>query len=137
MAAQRRKLTVVDRTAIGLRLRDGWGIRQIALALGRSAGTVSDEVNRNGGQAAYDAGAAEGQASAKRELTGRTPKMARNGALFTEAARLLRLGWSPEQISDRRKREKAGMERPPAFACRTRRSTPRSMPCRAASCGAN
>jgi IS30 family transposase len=31
--------------------------------------------------------------------------MARNGALFTEAARLLGLGWSPEQITGRHKRE--------------------------------
>ncbi len=51
-------MTVVDRTTIALRLRDGWGIRQIACALGRSAGTISDEVNRNGGSAAYEAGAA-------------------------------------------------------------------------------
>jgi len=112
MAAQRRKLTVVDRTTIDLRLRDGWGIRQIALALGRSAGMVSDEVNRNGGPSGYDAGAAEGQAAAKRDLTGRRPRMARDGPLFTEAARLLGLGWSPEQVSGRRKREEAGMERP-------------------------
>jgi transposase, IS30 family len=112
MASQRRKLTVVDRTTIDLRLRDGWGIRQIALALGRSAGTVSDEVNRNGGPAAYDAGVAEGQAAAKRDLTGRRPGMAHDGPLFTEAARLLGLGWSPEQVSGRRKREEAGMERP-------------------------
>lgn len=51
MVAQRRKFTAVDRTTIALRLRDGWGIRRIARALGRSPGTVSDEVNRNGGHA--------------------------------------------------------------------------------------
>jgi len=96
MAAQRRKFTVVDRTTIALRLRDGWGIRRIACGLGRSPGTISDE----------------GQAAAKRELTGRKPRMSRDGGLFTEAARLLGLGWSPEQISGRRKREEAGMERP-------------------------
>jgi len=110
MAAQRRNLTVVDRTTIALRLRDGWGIRRIARDLGRSPGTVSDEVNRNGGQATYEAGAAEGQAADKRALTGRKPGLARDGALFTEAARLLGLGWSPEQISGRRKREDAGMQ---------------------------
>ena len=112
MAAQRRKFTVVDRTTIALRLRDGWGIRRIACGLGRSPGTISDEVNRYGGSVAYEAGAAEGQAAAKRELTGRKPRMSRDGGLFTEAARLLGLGWSPEQISGRRKREEAGMERP-------------------------
>lgn len=40
MADQRRKLTVADRTTVDLRLRDGWGIRQIAFALGRCTGTV-------------------------------------------------------------------------------------------------
>jgi len=118
MAAPRRAFTVVDRTTISLRLRDGWGIRMIARTPGRpdartpgrSAGTVSDEINRNGGQAAYDAGAAQGQAAAKRELTGRKPRISRDGALFAEAARLLGLGCSPEQISGRRRREDAGMQ---------------------------
>lgn len=111
MAARRRALTIVDRTTIALRLRDGWGIRQIAGALGRSAGTISDEVNRNAGPAAYDAAAATGQAAAKRELTGRQPRMAADGALFAEVSRRIGLGWSPEQISGRRKREEAGMQR--------------------------
>src|SRR3978361_400842 len=99
MAAQRRKLTVVDRTTIDLRLRDGWGIRQSALAVGRSAGMVADEVNRTGGPAAYDAGAAEGQAAAKRDLTGRRPRMARDGPLFTEAARRPGRGWGAQRGS--------------------------------------
>ena len=34
----------------------------------------------------------------------------RDGAVFIEASRLLGLGWSPEQISGRRKREDAGMQ---------------------------
>jgi IS30 family transposase len=112
MADPRRAFTVVDRTTISLRLRDGWGIRKIARSLGRSPGTISDEVNRNGGSMAYEAGAAGVEAAAKRQLTGRRPRMSHDGALFTEAARLLGLGWSPEQISGRRKREEAGMERP-------------------------
>ncbi len=112
MAAPRRTLTIVDRTTIALRLRDGWGIRQVACALGRSPGTISDEVNRNGGTGAYEAGAATGQAAAKRELTGRKSRMAPDGALFAEVSRLVGLGWSPEQISGRRKREEAGMQRP-------------------------
>jgi hypothetical protein len=38
--------------------------------------------------------------------------MAPAGALFAEVSCLVGLGWSPEQISGRRKREEAGMERP-------------------------
>jgi transposase, IS30 family len=112
MAVSRRALTVVDRTTIALRLRDGWGIRQIAGALARSPGTISDEVNRNGGSAAYEAGGATGQAAARREMTGRKPRMAHDGTLFAEVSRLVSLGWSPEQISGRRKREAAGMACP-------------------------
>jgi IS30 family transposase len=56
MATHRRKLTRVDRTLIAVRLRDGWGIRRIALALVRSPGTISDEVRRHGGTDGYFAG---------------------------------------------------------------------------------
>ena len=111
MVTPRRMLTVVDRTAIALRLGDGWGIRRIATALGRSPGTVSGEVCRNGGTAAYEAGAAASLAAANRARTGRKPRMAPDGTLFGEVARLVGPGWSPEQISGRRKREEVGMDR--------------------------
>jgi IS30 family transposase len=112
MAAPRRALTVIDRTTIALRLQDGWGIRRIARGLGRFAGTISDEINRNGGSAGYEASAATDRAATRRHLTGRKPRMAPDGALFAEVSRLVGLGWSPEQISGRRKREGAGMECP-------------------------
>ena len=44
MTVHRRKLTMFDRVLIEVRLRDGWGIRSIAKVLGRSAGTISDEI---------------------------------------------------------------------------------------------
>ena len=112
MAASRRALTVVDRTTIALRLGDGWSIRQIARSLGRSAGTISDEITRHGGSAAYEAGAATSQAATKRGWAGRKQRMAPDGALFAEVSRLVRLGWSPEQISGRRKRQEEGMACP-------------------------
>src|SRR5271168_1943411 len=110
MGSERRKLTVVDRATIALRLGDGWGIRRIALAIGRSPGTVSGEIGRNGGGLAYEAGAAASRAEAQQALTGRKPRMQHDGALFGGVAELLRRGWSPEQISGRRKREEAGVE---------------------------
>jgi IS30 family transposase len=116
MADQRRALTVVDRATIALRLGDGWGIRKIGFALGRSPGAISDEVSRNGGAAGYEAGAATSRAEAKRALTGRKPRMAPDGPLFAELSRLVRLGWSPEQISGRRKREAVGMEQESGLA---------------------
>ena len=112
MAGKRRALTVFDRLVIELRLRDGWGVRAIARALDRSAGMVSDEINRHGGAAAYQAQAAAAQADAGRRRSGRRPRLAHDGALFTQVAGLLRRGWSPEQISGRRKRMEAGLEQP-------------------------
>ena len=82
----------------------------IARSLGRSAGTVSDEVNRNGGASTHGAAPAEDRAATKRKTTGRKARMMRDGAVFIEATRLLGQGWSPEQISGRRKREDAGMQ---------------------------
>ena len=38
------------------------------------------------------------------------PRLAPDGPLFAEIACLLRLGWSPEQISGRRKRMENGIE---------------------------
>jgi IS30 family transposase len=40
------------------------------------------------------------------------PRLAGDGPFFAEIARLLGLGWSPEQISGRRKRIENGMEQP-------------------------
>jgi IS30 family transposase len=109
MAVLRRRLTVVDRTMIEVRLRDGWGIRAIAMSLCRSPGTICDEINRHVGVDGYLALAAHAQAMASRVLSGRKPRLARDSALFGEIARLLRLGWSPEQSSGRRKRIEGGV----------------------------
>ena len=47
MASCWRALNGVDRALIEVRLQDGWCLRAIARALGRSPGTVSDEVGQN------------------------------------------------------------------------------------------
>jgi IS30 family transposase len=112
MAGQRRRLTVFDRSTIDVRLRDGWGIRAIARSLDRSPGMISDEVRRHGGVVAYQADAAAAQAAVDRRRSGRQPALAQHGALFGRVAELVRLGWSPEQISGRRKRMEAGLEQP-------------------------
>lgn len=112
MAVQRRRLTVVDRTLIELRRRDGWSIRMVARELGRSSGTVCDEIRRHGDAAGYRAVTAEADAVAGRRRSGRKLRLAPDRPLFAEIARLLRLGWSSEQISGRRKRIENGMEQP-------------------------
>jgi IS30 family transposase len=103
-------LSVIDRTTIELRLGDGWGIRAIAASLGRSGGTISDEVGRHGGAALYRAATATAQATLSLGTCGRKPRLRVDGALFGEVCRLLRLRWSPEQISGRRRRMEDGME---------------------------
>lgn len=84
----------------------------VARELGRSSGTVCDEIRRHGDVAGYRAVTAEADAAASRRRSGRKPRLAPDGPLFAEIARLLRLGWSPEQISGRRKRIENGMEQP-------------------------
>ena len=82
MAGARRSLTVFDRLLIELRLWDGWGVRPIARELDRSPGMVSDEINRHGGAAAYQAQAAAGRADA-----GPRPAGADAGHYLERAAR--------------------------------------------------
>ena len=110
MAKKRRGLTVFDRTTIELRLRDGIGIRAIAKHLGRSSGTICDEIKRHSGCGAYRAETAVAQSTESRRASGRKSRLAPAGALFVGISRLLRLRWSPEQISGRRKRIEDGME---------------------------
>lgn len=99
MAGQRRELTDIDRSIIEVRLRDRWGIRQIARAMGRFPGTISAEISRHGGASTYRAASAAARATSDRRLTGRRPRLAHDGALFGMVAALLRLGWSPEQAA--------------------------------------
>jgi len=84
----------------------------IARELGRSSGAACDEIKRHGKVAGYRAATAEADAAASRRRSGRKLRLAPDGPLFAGIARLLRLGWSPEQISGRRKRMENGMERP-------------------------
>ena len=109
----------------------------IGRELGRSSGTFCDEIRRHGAATGYLPATAEADAAVSRHRSGRQPRLALDGPLFHEIAPLLRLGWSPEQISGRRKRVENGMGTLPACGSRTRRSTPRSMPCLAANYGAS
>src|SRR3954462_5390880 len=101
MAVQRRGLTVVDRTIIELRRRDGWSMRLIARELGRSSGTICDEIGWYGDVAGYLPATAKADATASRRRSGRKPRLMPDGPLFAEIARLLRLGWSPGRDSGR------------------------------------
>ena len=92
MVVQRKPLTVVDRTIIELRRRDGWSIRLIARELGRSSGSVCDEIRRHGDAGGYLTETAEADAAASRRRSSRKPRLVPDGPLFAEITRLLRLG---------------------------------------------
>jgi IS30 family transposase len=89
-----------EREEISRGLRAGESVRQIADRLGRAPSTISREVHRNGGRVEYRGHRA--QAAARiRERRPRPTRLARNARLRAEVERMLRLRWSPVQISRR------------------------------------
>jgi IS30 family transposase len=89
-----------EREEISRGLRAGESVRQIADRLGRAPSTISREVRRNGGRVEYRGHRA--QAAARiRERRPRPTRLARRPRLRAEVERMLRLHWSPVQISRR------------------------------------
>lgn len=91
-------LTLIEREEISRGLSANLSIRAIAIKLGRSASTISREINRNGSKIKYRAIQAERQAW----LNARRPKkckLACNIKLKNIVSDKLANQWSPEQIS--------------------------------------
>lgn len=96
------RLSGLEREEIRAGLERGESLRRIAVKVGRAASTVSREVTRNGGREGYRAWRAGDRAA----VQARRPKPAwfvRCPQQWGETQRLLRLGWSPQQISARLK----------------------------------
>jgi IS30 family transposase len=91
-------LTLPEREEISRAMAEGQSIRSIAARLGRAASTVSRELSRNGGRAAYRASEADIAAWA-RALRPKCCKLAKDRALAQIVTDKLRLLWSPEQIA--------------------------------------
>lgn len=91
-------LTLAEREEISRGLIAKHSLRSIALALKRSASTISREVQRNGGAAGYRAAASE-QAAWDRALRPKACKLACHPALSRAVSAKLRRKWSPEQIA--------------------------------------
>ena len=91
-------LTLPEREEISRAMAEGQSIRSIAARLGRAASTVSRELSRNGGRAAYRASEADIAAWA-RALRPKCCKLAKDRALAQIVTDKLRLQWSPEQIA--------------------------------------
>ena len=91
-------LTLLEREEISRAMVEGQSIRSIAAQLGRATSTVSRELRRNGGPAAYRASEAD-SAAWTRALRPKCCKLANNRALAQIVTDKLRLLWSPEQIA--------------------------------------
>jgi IS30 family transposase len=93
-----RHLTGLERGEISRGIAAGWTARTIAAQLGRSASTVSREIARNGGRAAYRAQTAEA-AAWQRTRRPKTTRLAADPALRALVHAKLTEDWSPQQIS--------------------------------------
>ena len=85
------------------RLRNGeWGVRETARALGRSVGTISEEIRKNSVRGAYDAKKAEHKAHVRRKYSKQQClKVVSNRELRRYVEEKLREEWSPELIAGR------------------------------------
>lgn len=92
-------LTKEERYQIRAMLDANCTIRCIAGVLGRSPGTISRELTRNRGQRGYRPRQADQLANERAAASRRRPRITTRQ--WTEISRLIRLDWSPEQISAR------------------------------------
>jgi IS30 family transposase len=93
-----RQLSLAEREEISRGLAVGEGPRALGRRLGRTPSTISREIRRHGGAAAYRASHADAAAWAR----ARRPKPCRLGQqprLRRAVARQLRADWSPQQIA--------------------------------------
>lgn len=93
-----RHLTHQEREEISRGVATGWSIRRISAELGRSHSSISRELARNGGRAAYRATVAE-QAAHVRMKRPKLNRLKQRPALLQVVKAKLILGWSPEQIA--------------------------------------
>ncbi len=91
-------LSLKEREEISRGLSVRHSFRAIARQLGRAPSTISREVRRNGGSAAYRAAASD-QAAWDRALRPKVCKLACHPALRRTVSMKLRRKWSPEQIA--------------------------------------
>jgi transposase, IS30 family len=102
MTMQHEPVTYAERQKIELWLLGKWGIRRMAMELGRDHSVVSREARRNrGGGRRYRADAAQKLAEARAGKRRKGRKLDRDAALADWVSDRLREGWSPEKIAGR------------------------------------
>lgn len=109
------QLSAEERGVIMGMKRQGCGVREIAVTLGRAPSTIGRELRRNGYRSAaergpmgrpticggYDAVRAGRQALYRRFRRRRIRKLEFSGALWSQVHQHLLSGWSPQQIAGR------------------------------------
>ena len=98
------RLSFEECCEVGRGLSRGWSLRLIAAGLGRPCSTVAREVARNGGLGRYRAT----HVQSRWHRTKRRPRPFRleaNRRLARRVEGLLRRRWSPEEISQRLRRD--------------------------------
>lgn len=109
MKQQKRRfkhITRVERIEISILLNKGYSMRNIAKALDRSVSSISDEIRKNTVDNIYDPKKANHKAYVKRKYSKyQGQKINQNNELKQYIEDKIRLGWSPEIISQRMKLE--------------------------------
>lgn len=89
-----------ERVTLAALRQQGMSLRAIAGVLGRSPGSLSREVRRNGGpEGVYVSKPAQRAAEARKAAARAVPKLDPNGPLWPLVAHLLTWLWSPQQIA--------------------------------------
>ena len=97
------QLSIEERAAIMLERQRGTSMRAIGQMLGRSAGTISREIRRNGLTTIYCARIAARKSVERRHIKPR--RLEQDTVLWQRIVVLLKEGWSPQQIAGRLKQE--------------------------------
>lgn len=100
-AARRRSsrtLSLAEREEISRGIVAGKSMRSIAAGIGRAPSTISRELGRNEGTSRYRASLAD-QAAWDRVRRPKACKLGLQRSLARQVARLLRVQWSPQQVS--------------------------------------
>jgi IS30 family transposase len=93
-----------ERLEISILLKKGYGVREIARALQRSPGTISEEIKRNSTKGVYDPCKADHKAYVKRKYSKyQGMKVEGDGQLRGYVEEKIEKDWSPEQVAGRLK----------------------------------